>query len=213
LQTRWDDLTFKFCATGVYGQYFSRFLHKQSRPFSFIDIGSNIGLYSLIAARNRNCARAYAFEPNPEVFASLTHNARVNGLADKVTAINAAVSSSVGLMKFSTSKNHTGGGRISDAGTLLVRVEDAAALDAIASENAFSKIVKVDVEGHEPVVIAELIKSRIWFQITHLYFEASERFYDVEAVVKLLKSNGLHQEFKNGSGEQYDLMFTRIGRP
>src|SRR6476661_2982883 len=52
LQNRWHDATFRFCISGMYGTYFSDFLRKIPYPYSFVDIGANIGLYSLIAAAN-----------------------------------------------------------------------------------------------------------------------------------------------------------------
>jgi len=46
----WRDVTFRFCIRGSYGTVFSDYLKNYTKPFCFIDIGANQGLYSLIGA-------------------------------------------------------------------------------------------------------------------------------------------------------------------
>ncbi len=55
-----------------------------------IDIGANIGAFSLLAAR-AGARKVYAFEPNPEVYACLEKNVRENGLDDVVIPCRKAV--------------------------------------------------------------------------------------------------------------------------
>ena len=54
----------------------------QSRD-AFIDIGANIGYYSLIAARVRPDVKVVAFEPNPRLFGFLSENIKANEFAIK----------------------------------------------------------------------------------------------------------------------------------
>ena len=61
----WRDVTFRFCIRGSYGTVFSDYLKNYTKPFCFIDIGANQGLYSLIAGNNENCLKVFAFEPVP----------------------------------------------------------------------------------------------------------------------------------------------------
>jgi FkbM family methyltransferase len=208
LETRADDATFQFCATGMYGRYFSQFLKERDDPFSFVDIGANIGIYSLIAASNPNCHRCYAFEPNPEVFASLQRNVSLNRL-DKLLPRNVAISSKPETLRFTVDAGHTGGGTISDEGTLSIQAVDFTAFDEIADADRYPKIVKIDVEGHEPVVVEQLQHSRMWPSIQYLYFEASADRYDVDAVRSSLAAAGLIEHARNGSGPVYDLMYRR----
>src|SRR6202521_3168168 len=84
------DRTFELCVTG-YGPFVSNAIASQDRPFVFLDIGANLGLFSLLAARNRHCTRVVAFEPLPEIFRNLEANIRRNK-ADKIEAIQGAVS-------------------------------------------------------------------------------------------------------------------------
>ena len=61
----------------------------------FIDIGANVGMYSIWAAATRG-TRVYAFEPESQNFALLNRNIVANGLGDRVTAYCAALSDQPG---------------------------------------------------------------------------------------------------------------------
>jgi hypothetical protein len=101
-------------------------------------------------------------------------------------------------------------GSIDPKGSMLVHAEDSSALDRIASEDPARKIVKIDVEGHEPIVIEQLMRSTMWPQVDHLYFEACEDRYDVAGVVCALERDGFRFVQKNESfPDVYDLMFAR----
>lgn len=57
----------------------------------FVDVGANIGLYALCAARFRG-VRAYAFEPESQNYALLNENIHRNALHELVTAYCVAIS-------------------------------------------------------------------------------------------------------------------------
>lgn len=75
-------------------------------PF-FLDIGANIGLWSLILS-TRCDARVAAFEPNPTTFARLDRNVRVlNGLTPhQVAVVQSAVGDRNGTIGFATAGRH-----------------------------------------------------------------------------------------------------------
>ncbi len=54
------------------------------------DIGANVGLYTLYAAQRG--VRVYAFEPESQNFALLNRNIYLNGMQDRVVALNVALS-------------------------------------------------------------------------------------------------------------------------
>jgi FkbM family methyltransferase len=208
LQTRWHDATFRFCVFGSYGHYLSDFLTTYPTPFSFIDIGANIGLYSLIAAQSRNCQACYSFEPNPEVFKSLQGNIVINGYK-KIHSYNSAVTTTEGKLRFSATREHSGAGALDATGEIMVSTVNRTAFNVIAEADEFPKIVKIDVEGHEPMVIREVLNSAVASQVCNIYFEADESRYDVSAVTSELLRAGFIQIFRNGVGKPYDLMFER----
>lgn len=208
METRQHDLTFRFCVVGAYGRYFSDFLSNRLEPFSFVDIGANIGLYSLIAARNRKCHACYAFEPNPEIFNSFKRNIILNSQS-KIRPYNAAVSSTEGRLRFSVQNGHSGAGTLDATGAVTVDSVNRSTLDEIAKFDNLPKIVKIDVEGHEPIVIAELLNSRIEPQLRNIYFEVNENKYNVTTVIAALRAVGFVQTFRNYDSVFHDLMFER----
>ncbi len=77
-----------------YEPQLTAFIAEAVRPGSvFVDVGANIGLFTLLAAR---CAspggRVLAFEPHPGARARLRHLIELNGLTDVVTVSDAALS-------------------------------------------------------------------------------------------------------------------------
>ena len=211
LANRWHDTTFRFCVSGYYGRYFSDFLRRLNYPFSFVDIGANIGLYSLIAAQNPYCKNGYAFEPNPTVFVSLQQNLLLNNAAE-VKAHNLAISETSGCFYFSASEAHSGVGRPTDKrdeGSIEVQCSNHEIFDKIATFDRLQKIVKIDVEGHEPLVIDQLIKSSMWEDIRCLYFEANEERYDIAALLQRLDESGLSLIYQEAQGGDRNLMFER----
>ncbi len=58
-----------------------------------IDIGANIGAYSVYAATAARGTRVYSFEPLPDSYDVLVENIGINGLADRVFAFRLGVAS------------------------------------------------------------------------------------------------------------------------
>ena len=76
-----------------------KFLRKLLNPGDiFIDVGAFIGFYTIYAAKLG--AKVVAFEPHPSSFEILLYNITLNNLADRITAINKAVGSYKGTLKF-----------------------------------------------------------------------------------------------------------------
>jgi FkbM family methyltransferase len=210
LQSKWHDLTFRFCVTGYYGYYLSDFLRKISYSYSFVDIGANYGIYSLVAAGNSHCKNCYAFEPNANVFEALQTNMKLNN-ATQIQAFNFAISDRTGLFPFAASEAHSGAGGLSTEqhSGHVVPTRDKVFFDNIESVDKFPKVVKVDVEGHEPVVIHELMKSTMWNSVRYLYFEASPVRYDVARLTEGLEAKGFKHIVCVAQGADSNLMFER----
>jgi len=66
-----------------------------------INIGANVGLHAIFLARQcSNATTIYAVEPNPEAYGCLTRNVSLNGLEDRITAIQACIGANVAEMEF-----------------------------------------------------------------------------------------------------------------
>jgi FkbM family methyltransferase len=141
-----------------------RYLHP---GMTFVDVGANVGYYTALAATQvaGGAGRVVAFEPSLYAFEKLKRWVEGNRL-EHVTAVNAGLSDSSGKTKIYLgigSDNHT---------PTMVAHENANAtevsivtLDAEAERLGLDRIdlIKIDVEGHEPKMLAgakRLLKER-----------------------------------------------------
>jgi FkbM family methyltransferase len=117
----------------------------------FVDVGANIGSYTVLASRVIG-AQTFAFEPIPATFLRLQRNLRVNGIEHRVIAHQMAVGANPATLRFSAdddtknkSVTHSYRGR-----TTLAQVET---LDHLIG-NIHPAMWKVDVEGFESEVLS-----------------------------------------------------------
>lgn len=120
-------------------------LHFLREEDLFIDIGANVGAYSVLSATHVK-ARTISFEPVPTTYKNLTENLKLNDCLAKCTAYNLALGSSTGNIKFTNSLdtiNHVASDN--DPNTITVLVDT---LDNILG-NDVPILIKIDVEGFE----------------------------------------------------------------
>lgn len=128
------------------------------------DVGANIGLYSIYAAKARNC-RVYAFEPSVFNLELLARNIFLNTLQNKITIVPIALSDKVGASLFKMS-NTAWGGALSTFGqdfdqngatlknifeyrTVGLSMADAVKLLGIPEP----QFIKIDVDGIEHFIL------------------------------------------------------------
>ena len=123
----------------------------------FLDIGANIGLYTLrVARRVYPNGKIYSFEPNPQLNELLTRNVYVNGLGSIVQSFQLGLSDRNCTATFQYPKGHLGGGHIDRPGAMSdhVAVEaEIRRLDDLLGPDFRCNLVKIDVEGHELQVL------------------------------------------------------------
>jgi FkbM family methyltransferase len=116
----------------------------------FVDVGANVGAYTVLAVGVAGC-QGVAFEPSPPTFDYLAQNLRLNGLASRVTALNAALGRSEGRIRFTeglgTENSVCTGSDQPGAEVNLTTLDKALA-------GSRPTLMKIDVEGFEPEVIA-----------------------------------------------------------
>lgn len=124
-------------------------LHLLRENDVFLDVGANVGVYSLLAAGVCG-SRVLAIEPVPLTFQQLLENVQLNRL-DNIVCINSGLADKKGIMRFSD-----------DLGARNCVVEGATegvlvsidTLDAIVSKHGIiPKLIKIDVEGYELPVL------------------------------------------------------------
>lgn len=126
-------------------------LHMLRHEDLFVDIGANIGSYTLLASGAVG-AQSIAIEPIPRTFRYLTDNINLNNLQPKVTALNIGLGGENCLLRF-TSELDTINHVVSDSDACHESIEiQVKTLDEILS-GALPKMIKIDVEGFEEHVI------------------------------------------------------------
>ena len=145
-------------AMGVYDYNNMEFVRAclQSWGGAFVDVGANIGSYTLIASEI-SCARVLSFEAHPQTFALLAENVRRND-ASNVTCLNVAASDREGRLEISdgleSSLNHIVSEGAPAENALQVYSKR---LDTMFRELEIAPtLIKIDVEGHELSVLRGL---------------------------------------------------------
>lgn len=127
-------------------------LHMITPEDVFIDIGANVGSYTVLACGVKR-ARGYCFEPIPSTYTRLLDNIFINNLQSKVTSMNLGLADEDGELHFTSrgdTVNHILAESESTADAVSVPVRT---LDSILSEESPS-MIKIDVEGYETKVLA-----------------------------------------------------------
>jgi FkbM family methyltransferase len=130
--------------------------------FVFIDVGANIGAYSLfVAAKAGRQARIFAVEPQPEIFERLVYNISANPFGS-VKALACAVADKPGDVTLFLNAQNRGESSVKIVGTLggsYVRVPAKTLLGIIRDENLdHVDAMKLDVEGAEDLILDPFLK-------------------------------------------------------
>lgn len=211
----WQDTTFRYCIFGTYGRDLADLLLGQQQDFVFVDIGANQGLYSLIAAQNPKCHQVIAFEPVPATHARLAANVALNGGAERTVLHQLAIADNVGEVTISVAEGHTGTATLAgredgrpSTGGVIIQTIDAPLLEPLLSGD-LPMFVKIDVEGLEAVVIAELIKTAAFARVTSIFYEVDDRWASAVEIETRLRAAGFTRFAKYGRGHHYDVFASR----
>lgn len=131
---------------------------KKIKPDYFIDVGANLGLYSVIVANSPDVKRVIAFEPDKSNYSQLRANILINNLMTKISSFEKGLSDKNDVEEFYKNKGRdTGTSRIKGLKPMeadnnnqfelcsidVVRLDDLLELE---NKNIF---LKMDIEGHE----------------------------------------------------------------
>ena len=126
---------------------------------TFVDIGANIGLYSLMAAAN-GVSRVYAIEPNPFSFSVLVRNIAANGFNPVIIPLCLAMSNKSSIVTFKLGGPHAGTiqneiiveGPHPDGMSITTAsfsIDELFGVQGISGVNH----LKIDVDGLEPEIL------------------------------------------------------------
>jgi FkbM family methyltransferase len=116
----------------------------------FVDVGANIGSYTVLASAVCG-ARSISIEPDPDTMSSLRRNVEANGIGSRVRLVETAVGSQAGVIRFTVGHDTTN--RVATDADGRTREVIAQTLDEIL-QGWNPVLIKMDVEGYEPKVVA-----------------------------------------------------------
>jgi FkbM family methyltransferase len=132
-----------------------------------IDLGANIGYFSLLAARfvGKN-GKVYSFEPEPKNYSYLIKNIKLNNY-DNVIAIQKAVSNKIGKTKLYICSYDAGHHTINQIEGIkayrpeaIINEKDFVEIETVTLDEFFKDkedlidVIKIDVEGAEVLTLA-----------------------------------------------------------
>lgn len=137
----------------------------------FLDIGANIGIYSLLAAQMVGAeGRVFGIEPHAVNAAALLENIAANHVADRVSVLTIALSSQTGFDRFNyhdweAARSHSQFGRnIDENGCAFIpvcaEVKYGTTVDALVADSVIGlpHAVKIDIDGLELSVLRGMAK-------------------------------------------------------
>jgi FkbM family methyltransferase len=167
-------------------------LHALRREDLFIDVGANVGVYSVLASGAAG-ARTAAFEPVPQTFDQLLDNIHINRISELVSCNNKCIGAAKGEVYFTSGEDTTN--HVVEQGNEKsgIRVS-VTTLDEEIRSLPLCAWMKIDVEGYEKNVLdgaGNLLKSE---QLKGIIIELNGSgrrygFNDAD-VDQLLKKNG-----------------------
>jgi len=123
-----------------------------------LDVGANIGLYSLYAAALHPEIDVYAVEPHIPTAASLIRNIALNGWLHRIHVLTCPLTAESGWQVFGSSGMEPG---ISDnqfgvTGGLYLEPKYGVSVDDLIFDKLIMQptLVKIDVDGNEPAIIS-----------------------------------------------------------
>lgn len=128
------------------------------------DVGANVGLYAVYAARKRNC-QVWAFEPSVFNLELLARNVFLNGLTDRVCIVPVALSDQLGASQMRMTSTEWGGALSSFGQTFgwdgeLIRQVFEFQTMGMSMEDAVQRLsipppdyIKMDVDGIEHLIL------------------------------------------------------------
>jgi FkbM family methyltransferase len=120
-----------------------------------VDIGANIGYFTLLAARLvGKTGKVYAFEPEPTNYNLLLKNIELNGY-DNIVPVQKAVSNKSGVVRLFVSEEDAGNSTIFQygEGRNFIEVEAVTLDEFFADKKRPINVIKMDAEGAEMAVL------------------------------------------------------------
>lgn len=190
------------------------------------DIGANVGLYSVYAAKVKNC-KVYSFEPSVFNLELLARNAFINGLSSNISIVPLPLSTEMGINKLNMSST-SWGGAISTFGANAIG-HDGKPMNKIFEFSTFGismniavdllnipqpDYIKMDVDGIEHLIL--MGGEKVLNNVKGIIIEINDDFEEQGvSASRLLSASGLRLQEKVHSEivekiEEFNRTFNQI---
>ncbi|MEM1113640.1 MAG: FkbM family methyltransferase [Pseudomonadota bacterium] len=146
---------------GIWEPYETSLLRRLLRPGGiFLDVGANIGYFTLLAAHWVGPAGGvFAVEPDPANFALLRDNLTLNSLLERVVLLNAGMAERDGETRLYLSEDNLGDHQLhpDEPGRRSIAVPLVNATAWLEGRCAQLDVIKVDTQGAEHAVLSGLL--------------------------------------------------------
>lgn len=136
----------------------------------FVDVGANIGVYTILASKEKN-SKSIAIEPITETYNTLRRNINLNNLNNKVTTINIGISNNDKNRNFVYDRGAVNRVALPHESNIVTlptkKLDDIIKIDR-------KTVVKIDVEGYETPVIEGMAHSLSNDNLLVLFIETKE---------------------------------------
>jgi len=162
-------------------------------PFgTIVDIGANIGFFTLRCKQLWPDARVVAIEPDPNNFACLAEHVEINHLTD-VYPLQLGVAEKCGCLDLYLSPRNIAGHSMykksDDAAVISVPVFTLEDVLSQTNTNDSGLLLKIDCEGCEYPILSSLTQ-QMADRISCIIFEPEVSLYDFPALLEHLKGLG-----------------------
>lgn len=196
----------------------------------FLDIGANLGIYSLFALTTRAFSRVIAVEPMPLNFEALRANVKLNGLEHKTVLYNQPLYSHSVMVDFEFKDERVGssGGQIVEDSrnaekNITSRVQTLIGDDLIQANQIKKCVIKLDVDGLELEILKGFKEAMSQNSIISVLVEATidnrqeiedlmgENSFYIDNRFDILTNHSTVRRTISGSSER-NLIFSKLPR-
>jgi len=220
---------------GIYNYEYTEIFEKIIKKIRvFVDIGSNSGVYSIMAAKLSENIKILAFDPTNAANYYLNENIRINDLSNKILSYQYALSDKTEMLDFFEVKNrkypflkyNLGG-----ASSLINQPDNYNRISVQAFsfdnfiqvhsyEDLIIDLIKIDAEGAEPqiikgmistikksypIIICEILMDEVGEEIERLFFDLGYKFF-LHDNLHLVSVNKIQKNEKDDTVYNYFLV-------
>lgn len=167
------DVVHELLFAGGYGRAFSYLRNLKGSPL-VLDLGGNIGLFSLSAALVHPEAQIHAYEPGPPNYRMFEINCLLNHpISSRITLHKEAVAGGTRMMQWHFDEKNPGGSSLFSSQGNSFQVQVRSFEEVVNSLPDTIALAKIDVEGAE-FEILENTPPHIWERISAISLELHE---------------------------------------